>query len=68
MMHLIVPCPDPELLSPYPKNNPTKAPQRDQAHVRHDRLHVSILDNPRVDEFRESVAPNVLIDRNAHEY
>lgn len=68
MVHLTVPCPDSELLPPYPKNNTTKAPQRDQAHVRHDWRHISILDNPSIDEFRETITPKVLVHCNAHEY
>lgn len=67
-MHFTVPCPDPELLSPEPKNNATDAPQRDQTHVRHDWGYISILDDPSIDEFRESVTVKVLVDCNAYKY
>ena len=67
-MHLTVSCPDPELLSPCPKDNATDAPQRDQTHVCHDWGYISILDDPSVDEFRKSVTVKILVDGNAYEY
>ena len=68
MVHLTIPCPDPEPLSPNPKDNTAKAPQRDQAHVSHDRRNISITGSPSIDKFRESVTPNVLVNCNANEH
>ena len=68
MVYLTVSCPDPKFFPPYPEYNTTDAPQRDQAHVRHDWRHISLLDNPSIDDFGESVTPKVLVDCNAYKY
>ena len=67
-MDFIVPRPDPEFLPPYPEDYATETPKRNQTHIRHNWWHISILFNPSIDEFRETVTPYILVDRNAHEH
>ncbi len=66
-MHLRVPCPLSERLPIEPENDPRQAEEEDQTHVRHDRRDVSALDDPRGDELREAVSPDVLVDRDGNE-
>jgi hypothetical protein len=66
-MHLRVPCPLSERLSIKPENDSRQAEEKDQTHVRHDRRDVSALDDPRSDELREAVSPDVLVNRNGNE-
>lgn len=66
-MYLWIPSPLSERLSIKPENDPRQTEEKNQTHVRHNRRDVSTLDNPRGDEFRESVAPNVLVDRDGNE-
>jgi hypothetical protein len=64
-MNFRVLCPLPESLSEIPENNPSKTPQKSQAHVRHDGRNIAILDNPWRNEFRETVSPDILVDSNS---
>lgn len=66
-MHLRVPRPLPERLPIEPENDPRQAEEEDQTHVRHDGRDVSALDDPRGDELREAVSPDVLVDRDGNE-
>lgn len=66
-MHLRVPRPLPERLSIEPENDARQAEESDQTHVRHDWRDVSALDDPRGDELREAVSPDVLVDRDGNE-
>lgn len=66
-MNLRIPGPLPKRLSKVPKHNPTQTPQGNKTHIRHDGRDISILDDPRRDEFAEAVAPDILIDRDGDE-
>ena len=66
-MHLRIPCPLPKRFPIIPKYNPSKTPQQNKRHVRHNRRNIAILNNPRRNKLRESVTPNIFINRNRHE-
>ena len=66
-MYLRISGPLSESLSIEPENNTSQAEEENQAHVGHNRRNITTLDNPRGDELRESVAPNILVDRNGDE-
>lgn len=61
-MNRAILTPPPKCLSKEIKDNPKKTPQRDEAHIRHNRRNITLLDNPRRDELGESIAPDVLVD------
>ena len=63
-MHRTVFRPSPERLSKVIEDNASQTPERDQAHVGHDGRNIASLINPRRDEFRETVSPDVLVDRH----
>lgn len=66
-MNFRFPCPLSECLSLIPKNNARQAPENHQRHIRHDWRDVSALLDPRGDEFREPVAPDILVHRYGDE-
>lgn len=66
-MNLRVPRPLPERLSKVPKYNTKQTPQRDETHIRHNRRNISTLNNPRRNEFTESIPPHILVDGDSHE-
>ncbi len=66
-MDLRIPRPLPKGLSKVPEDDPSQTPQRNQAHIRHDRGNITTLDNPGSDELAEAVSPNILIDRDRNE-
>lgn len=59
--------PLPEGFAEEPENDSCQTPEDDQAHVRHDGRYVAALDDPWGDELRESVTPDVLVDRDGNE-
>jgi hypothetical protein len=61
-MHPIIPAPPAESLPIEVKQYPEKTPQRNQTHIRHNRRHKTRLVDPRRDELREAVAPDVFVD------
>lgn len=63
----IIPSPSPKGLAFEPEQNPEQTPKDGQSHVSHDGFHEATLFNPRRDEFREAVAPQVLVDSNGNE-
>lgn len=65
-MNTIIPRPNPESFAIKPKHNPKKTPDRDQCHVRHDRVNEAALHDPRCDEFGEAITPNILVYRYCH--
>ena len=67
-MHFAILRPDPERLSRIPKQDAKKTPQRNQAHVGHDRRYIAARHDPRSNELREPVSPNILVDSDADEY
>jgi len=56
-----------ECLAVKPKYNAKQAPKKGQGHVRHDRRNIAIGDDPWCDEFTETIAPDILIDRDGDE-
>ena len=59
--------PLPKRLAIIPEDDPAQTPQGNQTHVCHDRRDVSILGGPRSNELRESVTPDILVDRDGNE-
>jgi hypothetical protein len=57
--------PLPERFSKIPENDPSKTPQKSQAHVRHNGLDIAALDSPWRNEFRETVSPDILVNSNS---
>ena len=66
-MYLRVSRPLSECLSIEPENDTSQAEEKNQAHVRHNWRDISTLDDPRGDKFRESITPNILVDRDGDE-
>ncbi len=66
-MDLGVSGPLSERLSKKPENNTRKTPKEDQTHVCHNRRDVTTLDDPRCNELRKAVSPDVLVDRDSDE-
>lgn len=58
-------CPIPERLSKIPENDSSKTPQERQAHVRYDGWDIATLDNPRCNELRKAVSPDILVDSDS---
>ena len=67
-MYFWVLCPLPECLPIIPKDDSSQTEEENQRHVGHNRRNVPALDNPRSDEFRESISPDVLVDSDGHKY
>ena len=65
-MHGAVLRPSPESLSKIIERYGKQAPKSDQAGVRHDRRHKTILEDPWNDELSEAVTPDVLVDRDSN--
>lgn len=66
-MYLRIAGPFPERLSIEPEQDPSRAPESGQTHVHHDGWDVSRSLNPRSNELRESIAPEILVDGDGDE-
>ena len=66
-MHAALATPLAASLSNKEEQDPEAAPQKDQAHVEHDRRDEPSADRPRGDELAEAVAPEVLVDGDGDE-
>ena len=67
-MYIAVFRPLSESLPVEEKQDPKRTPEGDQAHVGHDGWQVATGNDPWCDEFRESVAPDILVDGDADEH
>lgn len=63
-MYLGVLCPFSEGLAIKPEDYPSGAPQQNQTHIGHDGRDISTLDDPRSDELRETISPDIFIHGN----
>ena len=63
-MNMGISSPPPHRLPIIIKRNSTGTKQYSQAHIKHERLNKSTLFTPRGDKLAESIAPEVLIDRD----
>lgn len=63
-MNAIIFCPNSESLPIKPENESKKAPEGDQTHICHNRIHEAAFLDPRSDELGKAVAPKVLVDSN----
>lgn len=66
-MYFRISRPLPKRLPLIPEDNPTRAPQNNQSHIRHNWRNISTLLNPRRDEFRESISPKIFIYGDSNE-
>lgn len=65
-MHLAIFTPPSESLAFVVKQYAEETPQYNQTHVRHDRRNIPGFDDPRSDELREAISPNILVDGDGH--
>ena len=65
-MHLAILAPSSESLAFVVKQNAEEAPQHNQTHVRHNWRNIPRFDDPRSNEFREAISPNILVDGDGH--
>ena len=62
-----VPRQPPQALAPEVEEDAKAAPEEDERHVQHDGRQETASNGPRRDEFRKSIAPDVLVDRDGDE-
>lgn len=66
-MHIRLGRPLPELFAKEIEENAKRTPKCGKTHVEHDGRDISILFDPRSDEFAKTVTPQILIHRDSHE-
>ena len=65
-VHAVITRPGPEFLTIEPEDDSRKTPDRCQTHIGHDWWHVTSFDHPRRNELRETIAPQIFVDCDAH--